>query len=202
MQKGLKRLLIIYITVFLSISGITPAYAELSIEETRKLLQQSLTVVQIDQEISRITQEETTITIEIIKSEVEMTLQEKKTAKTRERLGKVLRSYYKGERESLWLLIFNAKSFGQLLRMYNYLSYLYKSDEIAFQAYKAEYRTLKNLRQKLEITKTGLANLKQEFIKQRERVVSLQQEIDQTLDAHPDAAAAIAIQLEQVKSDW
>lgn len=202
MRKWAKRSLLLYLSAFLVLASSSPAQAELSIEDTRKLLQQSLSIVQIDEEISRITQEETAVTLQMIQTEVELTLQEKKLVKTRERLGKVLRSYYKGERASLWLLLFNAESFSQLLRMFDYLTYIYKSDQNALHAYREDYSRLQALNGELTGKKTDLAGLKRDFAKQRSRVLALQQEVDQALKDNPEAAVAVAAQIEQVKTEW
>lgn len=202
MRKWAKRSLLLYIAAFLIVASASPAHAELSIEDTRKLLQQSLTIVQIDEEVSRITQEETAVTLQMIQAEVELSLQEKKVAKTRERLGKVLRSYQRGERTSLWLLMFNAKSFSQLMRMYDYLTLIYDSDKVTFRTYREDYARMQDLSSQLVAKKSDLAGLKAEFLKQRSRVLALQREVDQALEDNPEAAAALATQMQQIKTEW
>jgi len=202
-MKRLSRLLYAaYLTAFLSLSGMSAAHAELNLDETRDLLQKSLTVTQIDTEIARIETEQAKVSASILAAEAGMKEQEAQVAKTRERLGQVLRAYYKGERDSLWLALFRAKSFSQLLSFYDYLSYLYRSDRIALVGYRDEYAKLQESHRKLELTQMELANLKAEFVRQRDRMMALQAEIDKKLQEHPDVAAALAQQMSAVQTSW
>ena len=202
-MKRLARLLCAaYLTVFLTFSGMSAAQAELNVDETRDLLQKSLTVTEIDAEIARIGTEESQVAASLNEDEAAMRRQEDQVEKTRERLGHVLRAYYKGERQSLWLAVFHAKSFTQLLTFYDYLSYIYRSDRIALIGYREEYAKLEEAHRQLKLKQMELANLKAEFVRQRERMTALQEEIDRKLQEHPDAAAALAKQMTAVQTSW
>ncbi|WP_438433391.1 hypothetical protein [Gorillibacterium sp. sgz500922] len=202
-MKRLARLLCAaYLTVFLTFSGMSAAQAELNVDETRDLLQKSLTVAEIDAEIARIGTEESQVAASLAEDEAAMRRQEVQVEKTRERLGYVLRAYYKGERQSLWLAVLHAKSFSQLLTFYDYLSYIYRSDRTALIGYREEYVKLEEAHRQLTLKQMELANLKAEFVRQRERMTALQEEIDRQLQEHPDAAAALAKQMTAVQTSW
>ncbi|WP_058301853.1 hypothetical protein [Gorillibacterium timonense] len=202
-MKRLARLLFAaYLTAFLTISGMSAAHAELQIDEMRELLQKSLTITQIDAEITRIGEEETKVSASLRKAEADMKEQQAHVDRTRERLGQVLRAYYKGDRESLWLLVFRAKSFSQMLTFYDYLTYLYRSDRTALVGYREEYAKLLESHRQLELVQMELASLKAEFIRQRERMIAIQEEIDRKLEEHPDAAAVLAQQMAAVQASW
>src|SRR5690606_7286119 len=97
--------------VLLLLSFTPSTQAELTIDEIQQLLQESLTVSEIDREVARIAEEEKTVALHIRQTEQDITLQNDKVAATREHAGKVLRAYYMGDRDSLWLLLFHANSF-------------------------------------------------------------------------------------------
>lgn len=191
-----------YLTAFLSFSGMSAVLAEPQIDEMRELLQKSLTLTQIDAEIARIGDEEAKVSASIRSAEAAMEEQQGRVERTRERLGQVLRAYYKGERESLWLLLFRAKSFSQLLTFYDYLTYLYRSDRTALVGYREEYDKLLESHRKLELVQLELASVKAEFVRQRERMAAIQEEIDRKLREHPDSAAALAQQMTAVQTSW
>ncbi|MEO3947434.1 hypothetical protein [Gorillibacterium sp. CAU 1737] len=202
-MKRLARLLFAaYLALFLTVSGAAAVHAELDVDGMRELLQKSLTVTEIDTEISRIEQEQGNVKASIVTAEEQMKVQEKQVDRSRERLGRVLRAYYKGERESLWLLIFRAKSFSQMLSFYDYLSYLYRNDKLAFTQYRDEYNRLMDAHQKLALVQLELENLKTEFIHQKERLLALQNEIDRRLEDHPEAAEVLAREMNAVQTRW
>lgn len=159
----------------------TGTRAELTIEETRKLLQESLTISEIDREISRLSQEEQKISEQIIETEKSIVNQQQLVDKSRIHAGKVLRSFYMGERDGLWLLMLNSKSFSDALIVYQYLHAIVENDQRALQKHRKAFQELKDLNLSLALTQSELRVLKAQFIAQRIRVVQLQEQLDSKL---------------------
>ena len=141
-----KYWIIICLTLSLCVCGpgARPVFAakHSSPDEIRDLLSKGLTIYEIDQEVTRLTERESAITLRIEQVSEEVVEQEKLVAAQREQAGKVLRAYYKGHRENLWLLLFRADSFYEALHLYRYLSFIYKQDRRTLQEYADTYEQL------------------------------------------------------------
>lgn len=179
----------------------TDTLAELSIEETRKLLQESLTISEIDREVQRLSEEEARVGIRIEETGKAVIQQEERVKLTREHAGKVLRSYYTGDRDGMWLLLLNADNFSDALIIFQYLLTIVESDQRLLDKYLASYRELKDLNMQLENIRTDLKLLKAQFLAQRVRLVGLQQQLDEKL-AHVDNKEQLLVQMDELSQAW
>lgn len=179
----------------------TSTRAELTIEETRKLLQESLTISEIDREITRLSQEEQKIAEQIVETEKSIVNQEQLVDKARAHAGKVLRSYYMGERDGLWLLLLNSQSFSDAIIVYQYLHSIAENDQRALQKHHKAFQELKDLNQSLALTQSELRELKAQFIAQRIRVVQLQEQLDSKL-AVLDNKEELLAQIDELSKAW
>ncbi|WP_409341277.1 hypothetical protein [Paenibacillus sp. MBLB4367] len=177
--------------------------AEPSLEETRKLLQKSLTIYEIDQEIDRLTQQEKGIALQLSDTSEQIGKQDAQVGETRQHAGKVLRAYYMGERDSLWMLMFSARSFSDAIAVYEYLSMIVENDHKSLTTYQEAYAKLKKLHGELETTQSELRKVKDEFIAQREKAVALQKELDEQIAAVPAAQMQeVRNQIEDFTKEW
>jgi hypothetical protein len=179
----------------------TGTRAELTIEQTRQLLQESLTISEIDREIARLSLEEDKVAEQIVDTEKSIVIQEQRVDQTRIHAGKVLRSYYVGDRDGLWLLLLNSQSFSDALIIYQYLQSIVESDQRLLKKHMTAFNELKQLNQQLELTQTELRNLKAQFIAQRIRVVQLQAQLDSQL-AKLDNKEEIVVQMDELSKAW
>ena len=159
----------------------TPSLAELSVDELRKLLQESLTISEIDREIERLSAEELIVAGQIVETEQAIAEQETNVAHTKIHAGKVLRAYYVGERDNLWLLLLQTDSFSDAVAVFQYLQSIMQNDQRSLDRYLTSYRELLALRDELELEQNALQTLKAQFLAQRIRVTRLQQELDDKL---------------------
>ena len=177
------------------------AQAELSIDEIRQLLQESLTVTEIDREVERIADEEVMVEGRIRNTEEQIIVQTEHVAKAREHAGQVLRSYYMGDRDSLWLLLFTADSFADALSVYQYLSFIAESDMRTMNRYMAANDELRELQLQLRQRQDELRVLKTDYLTQRERLIALQQELDRKL-AEVENKEALLAEIEKLNEAW
>ncbi len=197
-----KKIIVASIIVsILWLSFTTTIRAELTVEETRKLLEESLTISEIDREITRLTSEEQEIAERIIDTEKSIVKQLQHVDTARIHAGRVLRSFYMGERDGLWLLLLNSKSFSDAIIAYQYLQSIVDHDQKALQKHQIAYQELKSLNESLSLTQSELRLLKAQFIAQRIRVVQLQEQLDNKL-AELDNKEEIIKQIDALSVAW
>lgn len=201
MGKPLRYIILMILSAAILLSRGTPGSADSTLEDVKKLLQKGLTLVELDQEIARLSSRELKIEDEIVKTEEEIVSNQEKVAQTREHAAKVLRAYYMGDRDNLWMMLFTAKSLSEALSIYEYLSVIASNDHHSLDAYSDSYRTLTDSKKKLEDERQELQEVKASFISQREKALAVQKEIDETLAASTDAEALKA-ELDKFTTEW
>ncbi|MDR9853020.1 hypothetical protein RJP21_05330 [Paenibacillus sp. VCA1] len=157
--------------------------------EQQQMLQKGLSIVEIDHEIERIKarQEETQKEIEKLQTQLED--KEKQIENRRERAGAVIRSYYMGDRESLFTILFSAQSLSELIEIYNFYELIMDQDKTVLDAYQSEYASIKKTKGRLEDSNRQLEQIKENLVKQRERVLALQKELDGDISGSSDPEA-------------
>jgi len=198
MKRVARVALVCLSACLLLIAGASWGAADSSLEETKQLLQKGLTLAQIDQEIDRLTQQETQVAAQLDRAGTQIAEKDVQVADTREHAGKVLRAYYMGDRPTMWTLVFSSKSFADAIAVIQYMSMVIENDQRTLGAYQTSYQELKQLQAKLLATQTELKNVKAEFIAQRDRQVALQQELEAQLAAQPE----VKEQIDKLTNDW
>ncbi|WP_123039849.1 coiled-coil domain-containing protein [Cohnella candidum] len=165
-----------------------PAYADPLPEETKKLLEKSLSVVEIDREIGRIGTLKQETETKIGQSEQKLAEQEIAISAQREKAGRVLRAYYMGQKDFVLSALLNAGSLSELLRTWEMMDLLISSDRQVLNQYTDQYRLLKEGYVSLQQDKNELAAVEDNLVKQRERLLALQDEIDKALASSGDEA--------------
>lgn len=179
----------LHLAIFAGMFQVRSALAEeiSTPDDIRDLLGKGLTIYEIDQELIRLTAEEEQLAIQIADVTVQAAEQEVVVAAKREQASKVLRSYYKGKRNHLWLFIVRADSFYEGLQTYHYLSRIFKYEQRLLQDHADHYQALKKLLNQLEEDRTRLQTVKAEYIAQRARLVALEEQLEQELAMREDA---------------
>lgn len=114
--------------------------SSLDLEEIRELLNKGLTIYEIDQELERLTIKEAELTEEISEVTEQAAVQETIVAAKRQQAAKVLRSYYKGKRDNLWMFIFRVDNFYEALQTYYYLSLIFKHEQRILEEHALQYQ--------------------------------------------------------------
>lgn len=201
--KHLRNIIMLSLITFMVMLNVPLIQAAPTLEETKKLLQKGLTIYEIDQEVSRITLKEEEIVEQIKETSMKIKKQDQLVEQTRKRAGEVLRAYYTGERTSIWMTLLLTDSFTDALDLYEYLQRIFEHDHKTFEAYVSTYKELQDFQQELTAVQTDLRLIKAEFLKQRERLVSLQKEVEEELKAIPEAdAKEIVKQIEILTEEW
>jgi peptidoglycan hydrolase CwlO-like protein len=201
MRNKFVKTWIIYCCLFLSISNISLSYEEPTLEETRELLQKGLIIYEIDAEVKRLSEKEKQISLEIVKKEEEVAVQHALVEKTKERAGKILRSYYMGERDSLLMQLFSSDNLSDALTVIEFVNMIFKSDQRTLDNYLTSYLDSKKLHAQLIESQTNLRDIKQQFLLQRETLVRIQGELDSALENHPETDRLTNL-IEELTLEW
>lgn len=147
-------------------------------EETRKLLEQSLSSVEIEREIIKITADQALLErkLELLRDQVA----EKQSAivDKQERAGAVLRSYYMGERDGLLLSFLSARSISKVLNLFNYYEIIIGHDRDILSQYEDQYKELKASLQATQRSSEELGELKKVLEEQKIRVAEINKDIE------------------------
>ena len=201
MSKYIQRWGIFTISILLLLSNPIHSFSNTVLDEAKKVLQKSLTVYELDQEIARLNTQQIKIGKQIEDTVVELAAKTEQLQLTRQHSDKVVRAYYMGDRGSLWMLLFSAKSFSDAIVIFDYLSMIVQHDQKLLAEYKAAYQELKQAQTRLEESRTELSLVKTDLTKQRDKAVALQKEIDAELLASSNAEA-LKLQMDQLTKTW
>ncbi|MNI08966.1 hypothetical protein D3C73_620180 [compost metagenome] len=170
-------------------------------KEAQELLQKGLTIYEIDREVARLNEQDTKIVGQIQQTQIDIEKQGNKVKDTRKHAGKVLRAHYTGERDSIWLLLFSVRSFADILKTFEYLNMIVQNDHKALTKFTDSFNQLKDLNVQLEGSRVKLQLTKDNYLKQRERLVALQEELDKQL-AISTQTKVVEEKIQSLKNEW
>ncbi|MEK3824533.1 hypothetical protein MHI38_07565 [Paenibacillus sp. FSL K6-1558] len=180
---------ILFIIILFVQSASSYVYGETSPEDTQAILQKTLSIVEIDHEIKRISEQQTQLAKQHETLSAQLLQQEKEIHIQQERAGAVVRSYYTGERDSLLMTVLGARSFKDLFVLYDYYQIIIGKDQAVLDKYQTRYNELQHTSDRIRQTSMELTQMKTNLENQRTRVALLQKEVDKQITASGDAAA-------------
>jgi hypothetical protein len=187
MNKRIKITISTLLTTIMLLTFIyvRPTLAAPSHEESQ-ILQDSLSIVEIDHEIERISQEQHTLLQRQQELRSNLTVQQEQMTIQRKRAGSVLRSYYLGERDKLLSVVLGAKSIRQLLSLYDYYLLLISHDQDVLQEYESNYQSMRKTEQQVTQASMELETVKTNLLAQRKRIALLQSRVNDGVNASND----------------
>lgn len=200
-HRAPRLILGIVLCISLSLGSVAPGSAEPTLEETRALLQKGLNLAELDQEIARLSAQDTKLAGQIAETEQSIASNQEKVEKTREHAGKVLRAYYMGERVNIWMLVLSARSMSDAISIYEYFNLLVQNDHRTLNAYSDSYNSLVTSRELLQKERQELADVKASFLAQREKAVTIAQEIETVIATSPDGET-LRHELDRFTVEW
>ncbi|MGG3452966.1 coiled-coil domain-containing protein [Paenibacillus rhizolycopersici] len=200
MKKRLISLCLLLSLTALHITGMPAVAAPLTAEE-QQILEQSLSIQEIDREIERIEsrQQETESAIRDLQEQLSDKNQQIRVS--REQAGLRLRAYYMGERENLMYALLSVNNLKDFFTVLDYYQLIMDRDRAVLNQYKSDYAKLKRTKQKLDDTSIELARMKEELQLQRSRVAALQQRVDETLGLSADPEKLKAL-IQELTAYW
>ncbi|WP_312876353.1 coiled-coil domain-containing protein [Paenibacillus agri] len=147
-------------------------------EDTRKLLEQTLSSAEIEKEIARISSEQEALENKVAGLETQAAEQKSAIAAQQERAGAIIRSYYMGDRDGLLEAFLSAKSISRVLVLWDYYEIIIGRDRDILSQYEKQYKSLKATLQAAKRSSQELATLKSTLEEQKIRVTALHKEIE------------------------
>lgn len=170
-------------------------------EETRRLLEQTLSSAEIEQEIVRISSEQKALEQQASMLEKRASAQKNAITDQQERAGAIIRSYYMGERDGLLAAVLSAKSISRLLALYDYYEIVIGRDQDILSQYEEEYKKLKATLTAAQRSSQELAELKAVLEEQKARMAILNEDIESGIQSSSDPARMSAL-LEEFTKYW
>ncbi|AJS57731.1 hypothetical protein [Paenibacillus sp. IHBB 10380] len=156
---------------------------------TQKLLQDSLSIVEIDSEIQRISARQTEMEQGQQRLQNQLLLKQEQIQDQQAQAGEIIRSYYMGERDFLFASILSAKSISNLAMIYGYYEIIMEHDQTVLRGYQEQLKDIQATQKVITRNAAELKEIMAHLIQQRERVVVLHQEIEGDLatSSNPEA---------------
>lgn len=205
-NKSMRRFVIVSILILLTIlppastaylsagapSAVSPP-SFLDNEETRRLLEQTLSSAEIEKEIARITAQQADLERKAEELKTQAAVKQTAIADQQERAGAIIRSYYTGERDGLLAAVLSARSISRVLALYDYYEMIIRRDHDILNEYEEDYRALKATLTAAERSSRELAELKSALQEQKIRVAKLNEEIEGGIRASSDPESMSAL---------
>ena len=170
-------------------------------EEIQDILQQSLSIQELDEEIARIAGREDAA----VKRQAELTadraVHEKLLTEQQEQAGRALRNYYMGERDLVLKAALSADSLSHMFRLLDYYAFLMEHDHDTITDYRNHVRVIQRLEVEQRTLAQDLNQVKAQLLEQRERILRLEAQL-QTSVANSNDPAAMQQLIQEFTQYW
>lgn len=201
MQTSVRLFLIVTLASGLLWSGAPSSATVDNREQADALLQTYLNLYEIEQETKRLEAKEATLKKKIAATKAEQQAQKVILDSKKQRAGKVLNTYYLGERDGFWSLLFSSKSLADALYVFDTLNTLYMNDFRRLEQYLQALDKYDGLLAALGKQQRQLADNRRQLQTEQARVQALQKQLTAELASRPNATEWIA-QLQAFAKQW
>lgn len=165
------------------------------------ILQQHFTQKELERTLGLIKQEESRLSGEIARLDLDMQRQKLVMEAMRRHAGEVARAYYTGERATLLTLLFNTENFNDFLLMFDFLQLLYERDMQRLEKFQEERVKMESLQADKLNRIAALQDLKKSYEKQLAEMMAIQAEKEQNLQKVGDATSVQSL-MDHLIVDW
>ncbi|MBJ6363141.1 coiled-coil domain-containing protein [Paenibacillus sp. GCM10012307] len=178
-----------------------PAFAQPADEQTRRLLEKSLSVVEIDKEIERVNLKKQELELQSEQKTQTIQVQEEMKIQRQADAGRVLRAYYTGERDILLGALLSFRKLSDFLVVMDYFEWIFARDRQVLGEYTAQLEQLQQQRQALDNQQLQLVEMEKRLLQQRARLAQLELEINRDLAASTDSER-MRMLMEELSNYW
>lgn len=169
-------------------------------------VQQGLTIHELEKELVRLKEQQADLSEEISALAEDLERQKQQLDVRKEAAGRVLRAYYMGQRDNLWLLLFRIDSLNEALAALDYLQAIWANDTRTLVRYRKAYEERAALLAELSAREERLDFVIAEHEAQRRRMLDEQAELDRKLaelaeeerQMHLAAIASVTAEWEEI----
>lgn len=158
-------------------------------DELQHILQQSLSIQELDEEIERIALRENEANTTRTNLEHDLQKEEQKLSDKQHDAGRVLRAYYMGERDMLLDAALSADRIQDIFALLDYYQFLVETDQEILTAYKSNVQRIDQLRGEQAALARELTQVRLDLEAQRERMLQMKQSLDQDVANSSDPEA-------------
>ncbi|MFC4778484.1 coiled-coil domain-containing protein [Paenibacillus sp. GCM10023252] len=169
--------------------------------EIQSLLEQSLSIVELDKEIARTQARQTEVQAEMTQSEAKLAQQQVQIKDKKRKAGSVLRAYYMGERDVILYALLSMRSISDVMTSLDYLDLIMEQDRQTLDAYTNEYAHIRRGLQKLTDEQKELSRLEVRLQTARTRVTSLEEQLEGKLNGRSDEER-IRLLIQELQASW
>ncbi|MFD2116238.1 hypothetical protein ACFSTH_08890 [Paenibacillus yanchengensis] len=170
-------------------------------QDVQQILEKSLSVTELDKEISKIEQQQQVLQIDIERLLEQLKQQEVTVSKQQQQSDRVLQAYYMGERDFMLTAILHFDSWTDWLRTLDLIEIIYMKDQSALTDYALTYKELQQNLQQLQQQETTLHQLEQALMVQRNQVAMMEEELENQLLGRSDAEKLV-LMISKLTDHW
>ncbi|TMV46688.1 hypothetical protein FE783_25625 [Paenibacillus mesophilus] len=201
MPIRLPRLVILGLCCLLLHIGAAEAAAAPDTDEKRLLLEKGLTVYELDREIARLTDEEKRLNAKLAETASLVEQAAVQVEEQKRKTEKVIRSYYSGERNSIWLAALHARSIQDAIYVWDQLQLIIEGDRKAIDEYKERYVSFKSMKTKLEADRLQLTSTRSAYVAEKDKRLQAQKEVERLLASNADRVR-LEKEMEEIRKQW
>lgn len=195
-----KRYLLLLLCWMIALSPLW-VLAEESIPLEQMILQQHFTQKELERNLALIKEEEKDLIAEIAHLTMETNRQALVIDAMRRHAGHVAYTYYTGQRQSLLLLLLNAQSFNDFMRMLEFLQLLFERDMKQLQSFQEERTKAELLQQTKQARLARVQQIRRQYEEQLQQIIAIQAEKERNLQLIDDPTAVQTL-MDHLISDW
>ncbi|PYI54601.1 hypothetical protein [Paenibacillus flagellatus] len=154
----------------------------------RRLLEKGLTVYELDREIARLADEQSRLSVRIRETERDAEQASLQIAEMKRKTADVLRSYYTGDRSSIWLAALSVRSVRDALYVWDQLQLIVSRDRRTMDDYRERYRSLKAKTNALEEDRRKLGDTIAAYEAEKQNRIRAQREVERLLAGNAERA--------------
>ncbi|MDO3409195.1 hypothetical protein QWJ34_05420 [Saccharibacillus sp. CPCC 101409] len=177
------------------------AEAENWTPEQRKLLEETLSLNELQRDVERIAAQQETLTQRRKQLGEEIDALEARIAENRERTDGVVRAQYMQQQRPLIYSLLASKSLGSFLQLYKYYQLAIRHDEQLIGEFREDTQKLQSRREELSANSARLDEVKRGIEQQQARLKRLREDIDSGLLASGDPES-MSRMAEELNAYW
>lgn len=165
--------------------------------------QQGLTIFELDKELVRLKEQEASLNEQMEEQRSLIARQQVTLDARTAAAGRVLRAYYTGQRDRMWVLLFRMGSLNEALLALDYLQAIVRNDFRTLRMYREALEGHRQLVAGLEAQQAEVVQLIAAYEQQRERLLAEQAELDRQLALLTEEEQQEELeQIEKLTLDW
>ena len=197
----IRTLLLCCTSIFFFIALSTPLYAKHIPQHIHKILEDSLSIVEIKHELRRIDKQQQKLRLEQTALS-NLVVKQKMLAKQQQvRIDQMICAHYTGEKMHMYWAMLDIKRLQHLFKLYCYYQMMMEQEQNVKKDYSNCIARLQRTVSSMDEKLVELAKLQQYFKQQERKMLSLQQRVEQNIETH-DNSSDMRKKIDELTTFW